>query len=222
MAGLGTTTTAQKSGSVSGTGSASDGLISKHSTTRLVNGLGKRTKAKSDIARSPTEDATPGKENPFFFVDVKPTPVHLTGIAIESPKQDSILRDHDAGKKIKQAKTATPNDNEVLSTPKKIAVEFEDISQEVDARLKVKEEKRKRKKDKKRKKDNEITSGNAPEAAITAEEPGRPNKKKKLRQDHDVPTEVTETKKRHGAESEQGQGETRKKRRKKNKPASDS
>lgn len=207
----------------SGTGSGLNGPVANSSEPRAVNGLAEGPKAEGGMATSANGDEAFDKGKPLFVIDVNPTPVNLAGITIQSPKRGPSLGDNDEGKQTKKAKTYQIDDNVEPSPPEKAEVEFEDISQEVDARLKEKEEKRKRKKGKKRKKGADVTSDvTAPDITTTAEEPGRPKKKNKFRQNYDAPVEATETKKRSGAESDEGQVERKRKRRKKNKGAKDS
>lgn len=216
---------AYEGGSGSETGLGLDRLAPNVLKRRAVNAVAKAVKVDSGTAKSETRDTTTEKEKPLFVIDVNPTPVDLAGIAITSPKRGASLGDNDAEKKIKKAKTHHDDDDDNGTfPPAEVEVEFEDISQEVDARLKAKEEKRKRKKEKKRKKEADVATEVALRDAIAKmEESVRPKtKKQKLRQNHDAAVEATDAKKRNGTESDEGQGERRKKRRKKNKEATDS
>ena len=211
-----------ESSPMNATDSGSDRLVANSPKPRTVNGQDEGQTVESNRARSANVDSTAQKQEPLFFVDVNPTPVNLAGIAIKSPKRGPSLGDNDEGKKAKKTKTYHNNDEEQFPLEKP-EVEFEDISQEVDARLKEKEEKRKRRKEKKRKKSANFASDvGAPDAITTAEEPARPKKKKRLRQNHDALVETTEVKKTSNAESDEGQSERRKKKRKKNKETKDS
>lgn len=209
-----------ESSSMNGTDSGSDGLVANSPRPRTVNVRDEGDIAKSDEAVSANGDATLGKKARPFVLEANSSPSNLAGLT-KSPKRNSSPRDNKEGKKTKKAKTHH-FDGEKSSPLEKIEVEFEDISQEVDARLKEKEEKRKRKKDKKRKKSADIASDvAAPDESTIFEGPERSKKKKKLKQNDDAPAEATEVKKRAGAETDEGQGERRKKKRKKNIEAKD-
>lgn len=213
---------AYKSGPMNRAESGLDRLVANSPEPRTINGQDEGPKEESSTVRSANGDVTYEKQEPLFVIDVNPTPVSLTGIAIKSPKRGSSPGEIDEGQEVKKAKTHHI-DGEGPS-PEIFEVEYEDISQEVDARLKEKEEKRKRKKDKKRLRGEDITSDiAAPDATTTAEEPGRPKrKKKKLRQNHDMYVEATRTKKRSGAEGDESQGGRKNKRHKKRKEGKNS
>lgn len=203
--------------------SGSNGPEKNSSESRVANGFGKGARAENDTVESAAGDATSEKENPFFVIDVNPTPVHLPGITMKSPKRGASFGDNDLGKKIKKKKARHTNDNEESSFAEKLAVELEDISQEVDERLKKREEKRKLKLDKKRKKGIEISPEiMVPDVTTTAEQPGRPKKKRKSRENHDALVEATDTNKRDRVDNDQGQSESKKKRRKKHKESIES
>lgn len=206
---------------MSGTDSGSNGLMANSSKPRTGNGQDESQKAESSTTKSVNGDATLEKQETVFFNDVNPTPMNLERATIKSLKRGSSPDDNNEGKKPKKTKTRHIDDEE--SSPLAEAeVEFEDISQEVDARLKEKEEKRKRKKEKKRKSTDIISDGAAPDAINIAEGAPRSKKKKKLRHNHDALVEASKVKKRSGAGSDEGQGERRKKKHKKIKEFKDS
>lgn len=236
LAGVRAAIAARDTGTGSGAGLGLDGHVANSPKPRAINGQNEDSNAESSAASSARDDATPWKGKPLFVNDVNPTPVDLPGMNNKSPKRGAPLTDNDEGKKTKKAKTNHTDDKDETSIPKEAKVEFEDISQEVNARLKAKEEKRKRK-EKKRKNDADVV----PEAAApdAAEEPERPkNKKAKLSEDaseegvekkkkkrktsNNAPEEDSETRKRNGPESDEGQGERKKKKRKRNREANSS
>lgn len=175
----------------------------------------------SSTTRGANDDATFEQQDRSSIFDVNSTLVNPTGIAIKPRKRGSSIDHNHEGRKTKKSKTRH-TDDEQPSSPAKPKVEFEDISQEVDARLREKEEKRKRK-EKKRKKIADLDSNvTAPDANTTAEGPARLKKKKKVRHNDDSTKEAYEIKKKSGAESDEGQGERRKKRHKKDREVRDS
>jgi hypothetical protein len=217
LAGVRAAIAARDSGSGSGAGFGSDGPVANSSKPRAVNGQAEDSNPERSAASSAMDDATLGKSKPLFVIDVNPTPVNLPGMNNESPKRGVPRTDNGEGRRVKKAKMNHTDEKDKPPSLKEEKVEFEDISQEVEARLKAKEEKRKRK-EKKRKKHADIISETVAPDAV--EEPERP-KKKKVKKNHDAPEETTEAKKRNGLESDEGQGE-RKKKRKKNKEANNS
>lgn len=158
------------------------------------------------------ETATNG-ENACFVVDVNPTPVNLTGLTTKSPKR-SASHESLQQEKLKKAKKKHKGDLPQFTDNQGVGVEFEDISQEVDARLKEKEAKRKRKGEKKRKREP-ADSLTAPAEASVAVEVEPTIKKKSKKTKDNVLADKTISKKRQGAEDEEGQREGKKKKRKK-------
>lgn len=203
-----------KGNSMKGSDSGLDGPEAISSKPTTINDQGESQRAESRAARGADDDATLEKQDTSFVIDVNSTPVKLAGIAIKPRKRRSSIGNNHERKKTKKPKTRHIDD-EQFSSPAKPKVEFEDISQEVDARLREREEKRRRK-EKKRKKIIDVDSNFiALDANPTAEGPVRLKKKKKMRHNDDAVMETPDVKKRSSAERDEGQGERRKKRHKK-------
>ncbi|KAL9120846.1 MAG: hypothetical protein Q9187_002595 [Circinaria calcarea] len=173
LAGIRAAKAARGEGSGSGSGSGSEAPTAR-STSNGVSTNGNKEDAKS-------EDATKENGNPYFVVDTNPTPVNLPGISHQPAKRTSDEQSPKETGHRKSKKAKTKHEGEPVAIKEK-RVEFEDISAEVDARLKEKEEKRKRKEEKKRKR----VSDEAPDAAAetvaeaveVATEVEKPKKKK--------------------------------------------
>lgn len=157
--------------------------------------------------KNTTEEMVANGEH--FFIDVNPTPVVLTGSTHKSPKRNAPSTEpleQEGPKKAKKKHKGT--------LPK--GIEFEDISQEVDTRLKEKEAKRKRNQEKKRKRVFDDAPTGPVESSDAAEvEP--PKKKQSRKSEDNVLVDRSISKKRHGANDDKGQGEGKTKRRKKTK-----
>ncbi|KAI9671504.1 MAG: hypothetical protein M1817_003555 [Caeruleum heppii] len=103
----------------------------------------------------------PEADNPYFVIDTNPTPVNLD-TEVKSNKRSSDDRSPPDGKtekpakKAKTSKAGKKQETEAKADDKQEQpdVQFEDISAEVEARLKEKEEKRKRKEEKKRRRES--------------------------------------------------------------------
>ena len=216
---------ARDSGSGSGTGSGSDVLGSASKKNEAATN-GDTTGAKAG-------KASPETGNPYFVIDTKPTPVELPDPAIQSKERSASPPPEPVdGKEHKRLKKR--HDGDLPKTEPTDGVRFEDISEEVDARMKEKEEKRKRKEEKKRKRESGgepvPSSVAAPETANGATACGasvgddKPKKKKK-KSKHLVSDETTDkaSKKRLG--EDEGQSENaeanQKKKRKKNKESTE-
>ena len=192
---------AREGGSGSGTGSGSDAVSDSHS------------KKKTEHTAGPSQQASPPPEgdNPYFVVDTKPTPVNLPGMT-QLPAKRGASPEEEPVESKKHKKAKRKHDGEIPKVEQ--GVEFEDISGEVDARLKAKEEKLKRKKEKKRKRE----SGEEPlVSGVLSTSTEKPKKKKhKDKEEEDLP-DRTVSKKRTKAEVgklEDGEGKTRNKRKK--------
>ena len=156
----------EASGSSSGSGSGSDNVPSKDepessTTAQTTNGNTNPSTAKSG-------EADQG-ENPYFVVDTKPMKLNINGV--QPPKRKSTSSES-LEKKPKRAKKK--HDGALPA-----GEGFEDISGEVDTKLKEKEEKKKRKDEKKKRKRE--SSGGVPklEPSNTAE-PSPKKRKVKL------------------------------------------
>ena len=135
--------------------------------------------AKENGKEAKSDDNIKGDPNPYFVVDVNPTPVNLPIIINPSTKRDSQTRSplEPIEKKSKKIKTKHDKAHAKETTEKKI--EFEDISEEVDARLKKKEEKRRQKGEKKRKRASDAAAGADAKVVENSVILDRPKKKKK-------------------------------------------
>lgn len=200
---------ARGEGSGSGTGSGSDAGPSGTIST------GPQPSGQSEAAKS--EDEKADDSNPYFVVDTKPTPVNLPGLSHQPAKRASEV-DSPAEPAFKSSKKVKTKHDEEISNPHEKRVEFEDITGEVDARMKGKEEKRKRKEEKqKRKRESEESV----EAHAVANN-DKPKKKKSKRVDGESGVNGSASKKRHGSSDVEAAGEDgAKKKKKKSKKSED-
>jgi len=139
-------------------------------------------------SKAAAPEAVPEGENPYFVIDTNPTPVNLPGVTSSkravSPQPPEPVEAKKHKKSKKKHEGVLPSGGA-----------FEDISGEVDVRMKEKEEKRKRKEEKKRKRESEgdeaanaVVEGAAASAASgvsgdkaeagTADSPKKPKEKK--------------------------------------------
>lgn len=156
-----------------------------------------------DVRRS-SEPAS--GDNPYFVIDTNPTPVHIPGMPNGHTKRSSTdralseLTEEKKSKKVKTKHTVSGEETKV---------ELEDISEEVDARLKEKEDKRKRKEEKKnRKRELEGSSGVAAESSDGLGESGTSGRKKAKREkvggDADAGEKVEKKKKKRHSSAGEG------------------
>ena len=203
------------SGSGSGTGSGSEGSFNpKSEGDAITNGQATTDKVQESI---------PEGDNPYFIVDTKPTPVNIPEISSQLPKRSASPPEAVEVKKHKKAKKK--HDGEMPKGGDPQEVKTEDISEQVEARMKEKEQKRRLKEEKKRKRASEGEhDATAAEPQATAEpstvavEPERP-KKKKIKKSGEEPLAdrtVSKKRRREGegegeGEAESGEGEKKKK-----------
>ncbi len=206
-------------GSGSGSGSGSEGPTTQVPKEKATS----HGKAMDEEAKAPT----PEGDNPFFIIDTKPTPVNLPGITTQPVKRSASPPGSTEAKKHKKAKKY--HEGELPTSEDAAKVEFEDISGEVDARMKEREEKRKRKEEKKRKRESEgdqtegaeahATSSDTPAAAVELEKPKMKKAKKSKKSNEEELTDRTVSNKRSRAEIEEaadGEGKKTQKRKKGN------
>ena len=200
--------TAKGQGSGSGPGSGSERPITQVPREKATS----EGKAVDEGAEAPT----PEGDNPFFIIDTKPTPVNLPGITTQPVKRSASPPGSAEAKKHKKAKKH--HEGELPIGEDAAKVEFEDISGEVDARLKEREEKRKRKEEKKRKRESEgdqteaaeahATSSDTPAARVEAEKPK--TKKAKKSNEEELADRTTSNKRSRGEIEETADGEGKK------------
>lgn len=213
LAGIRAAKAARAEGSGSGSGSGSEAPTAR-STSNGAPTNGDKEGAKS-------EDATKESGNLYFVVDTNPTPVNLPGISHQPAKRTSD--EHSPKETLghrKSKKAKTKHEGEPVATKEK-RVEFEDISAEVDARLKEKEEKRKRKEEKKRKRVSDeapdAAAETAAEAVDIATEVEKPKKKKSKKAGENgvvADAEGIVPAKRSGSSGDEAAGENGKKKKK--------
>ena len=120
---------------------------------------------------------------PLYVVDVKPTPVNIPGMpppALKRTSESEVPPRQTETTKSKKLKTK--HDGEMPKATAINKVELEDISEEVDARLREKEERRKRKEEKKRKRgteDSDAVVADSTEPDLDAEKLKKRRKKAK-------------------------------------------
>ena len=202
----------------------------------ITNGKSKRRGVPEGSARKANDIAAdeqsgganthqkPQDDDVVFSLDANPTPSNLAktnGISHqEAPSSDEASADkvtEEPTKEEKSKKRKVEHDGSIPDPP-----QFEDISAEVDARLKEKEEKRKareekkaqKKPDKKRKRESEgsvIENGNvegeaAPLGGETMEKPKKKKPKKSKNQDTEMVEAVMEKRKKKAREGGAEQG----------------
>ena len=216
LAAMRKTSAAKGQASGSGSGSGSEGPTTQVSNEKATS----PAKAKEEKAKAPT----PEGDNPFFVIDTNPTPVNLPGITNRPVKRSASPSGSPESKKQKKAKKH--HEGELPTGGGAVKVEFEDISGEVDARIKEKEEKRRLKEERKRKRESEgdqteaakahATSSDTPAAAVEVE---TPKKKKAKQSNEDELADRAVENKRAGEDIEEaadGKGKKTKKRKKAN------
>ena len=202
-----------------GTGSGTDSGSDEVAPATATNG----GTTNGDHKEMGTGEESKEADNAFFVIDTNPTRVNLSGVSHEPTKrapEDQSPKELVERKKSKKAKTK--HDGELPKNADEKPVEFEDISEEVDARLKEKEEKRKRKEEKKRKRESAGSGAVVAEVASPPAEVEKPKKKKhkKPKVEEDVIEQTS--KRRHGSSGEEGADEGKKKKKKKRKTTKDS
>ena len=197
-------------GSESGTGSGSEELVKQKTKQQAT------TNGKSRMEK--VQEAVPEGENPFFVIDTKPTPVNTSGMPLQPLKRSASPPEPVEAKKTKKAKKK--HDGAMPKSEDAPQVKTEDISGQVDARMREKEEKRKMKEKKKRKQDADDGPQAAAEQSHLAAEVEPPKKKsKKSKKSGEEPLpDLSASKKRSGeGNGDAGDGEGKKKKRKKSK-----
>ncbi|KAI4225046.1 MAG: hypothetical protein L6R36_004216 [Xanthoria steineri] len=120
-------------------------------------------------------------------VEAQPTKRAKTNHADHAAKSDDVYKDKQPG-----ANDTAQTNGEAKQGSKDVQIEYEDISAEVDKRMKEKEEKRKTKtrprEEKKRKRDSEGSTAGAIESATTTELEKPKKKKKKSKKPEDAET----------------------------------
>ena len=212
------------SGSGGGTGSGSDGSIKQEPEEPE-----EPAKTNGQTGTGKVKRASPEGDNPYFIIDTKPTPVTVPGMSSQHLKRSASPLEAVEGKKHKKVKNK--HDGEMPKEEDTQDVKFQDISEQVDARMKEKEKKRKMKEEKKRKRESEGEQAAAAEESQPAAEPPavtaeaetpkkkkQKQKKKKVKGSEDEPLpDRRASKKRLGegdGEAEDGEGKKKKKRKK--------
>ena len=199
----------------SGNGSGEDDAPVKQP---LANGRGGSTKVKTDETASKDTDSQTESKDPVFIIDTKPTPVKIPD-HLSSSKREADAETSEPGPS-KKSKKKHHGDRPAAPTQ---PAETDDISAEVDARMKEKEEKRKRKEEKKRKRESEKSEYPTLEAvdpvtpAVTMDGEKPKKKKKKVQQSEngeELPDRTMEKKRAGEGVEEEGK---KKKKRKTNK-----
>ena len=194
-----------------GTSTASEASIkSKTKEPAITNGHASTGKV---------EEARPEGDNPYFVIDTNPTPVKIPGMSFQTSKQNDIPPEAVEAKKHKKAKKK--HDGEMPKGEDSHQLKTEDISEQVDARMKEKEKKKKMKEEKKRKRESEgepvaaaveqpEPAAAKPSSIITPGEADRPKKKKKKVKHPEQETlpdrTVVVSKKRASEEEEEDKG----------------
>lgn len=200
------------SGSGSGTNSGSEGPLKQE--------LKKPATSNGQASTEKVQEAAPEGDNPYFVIDTKPTPVNLQGMSFHPLKRSASPEAVDA-KKHKKAKNK--HDGKMPQGENTEEVKTEDISEQVDARMKEKEEKRKRKEEKKRKREPEVESAVAsqesqptakPSATVIDVERSKKKKKAEKTEEEQIPDRTAPKKQPGDDEGEEEDGERKKKRKK--------
>lgn len=197
------------SGVGSGDGSGSDAQNAKK---------GPKDDPKNRKGQDAGEAAPPANgQNLYFVIDTKPTPINIEGISHGHHKRapaEPTASEPSGEKKSKKLKTKHVESDDATK------VLLEDITEEVDARLKEKEEKRKRKEEKKRKRESEGSASAVVDTSNGVGDSGKHKKKKAKSEEVNGDLKAEEKgdkkKKRRNSEGEDGatvEGEKKKKRR---------
>ena len=203
---------AAQNGNRNRSGSSSDSGLAN--ATSMEPSTSRKKVRFSDVS----QDA-PKREGQMFFMDSEPTPVDLPTTLNPSHKRKEPSSDYEteptsesveakASKKAKKRHSHRPIDMDDVEkdaqamkgstndtaepAPQEVQIEYEDISAEVDKRMKEKEEKRKHKdslkEEKKRKRDSEASTAGAVEDTPMTEVEKPKKKKKKSRRSEDAGT----------------------------------
>ncbi|KAL8909457.1 MAG: hypothetical protein Q9171_005025 [Xanthocarpia ochracea] len=204
-------------GNRSGSGSGSDS--GPANATSMKPSSSRKKVRFSDVSQDASK-----REGQMFFMDSEPTPVDLLTTLSQSQKRKEPSSDHDseptsesveakASKKAKKSHTHHSIDMDDVKkdaqamegstkdtseqAPQEVQIEYEDISAEVDKRMKEKEEKRKHKDslkgEKKRKRDSEASTAGAVEDTpmMEVEKPNKKKKKSRTSEDAGTGAEVS-------------------------------
>ena len=197
-----------------------------------VNANTKGTSAPASAPASNVQEKTSQDDSAIFSLDPKPTPVNLTKMRNGFSHDEAPLTEKNADEVSKEKKSKKRKTTHQGPLPE--APQFEDISAEVDARMKEKEEKRKqrelnraqKKLEKKRKResgDSAVSNGVEEIAAMDApvETAAKPKKKRSKKAKNDGEINDESPKKRVSEERDlpNEEGKKSSKRRKKEKTA---
>ena len=166
--------------------------------------------ANENTSKAKSEEAALKGGNTYFIIDTRPTPVNIRSLSIQPAKRTaSPSLETTEGKRRK--KTKIRHDADLPNAEDKDKVQYEDINEEVDARLKEKEAKRKRKEEKKRKRESDgeplVSFATAHTIGSTSAEVERPRRKKFKYTDQEVLADGTASKR--GPEKNEGVSESR-------------
>ena len=195
------------------TGGVSDSSSDAHVESASVGASAFRHKTSANSKHGNQEDS-----NPHFVADFNPIPVDIPDITNRPIKRSSEVQspDETSIKKSKKVKMFHNGDSVKIGIDKH--VEFEDISDEVDARLKEKEEKKESKEEKKRKRQPEETSTadtEPTEVAVEVDKPKKKSKKSSKKLEDNVEGDGAIGKKRQVSKDEEKAGQGKKKKKKK-------
>ena len=163
------------------------------------------------------KDLTANGENPYFIVDTNPTPVDLRGV---SGKNSRRYSGEETDQRSKKLKTKHERDADAALEPK---VEYEDLTEKVDARMKDKEKKRRLKEKKRKRESNTFEEGETkaapgPATENLVEKPKKKKNRKSEVQDSDDSIKgSSEKKKNREAEEAEKKKKKKKKKQKENK-----
>lgn len=206
------TTAARENVSGYSLGSGSDSAAMKGANEpAVINGQAGHGRPAEGIAE---------KRNPHFFVDTEPSPVNLSGVPYRPLKRSSSPPEPTNANKTKRHKMK--HDGDLHENTENDYVELEDISAEVDARMKEKEERRK--KERKRKRNTKGSSALVNDEERAAVGADKPKKKRSRTSSGDAPLDLMIPKKRWGEDGEDiagAEGKAKKKRKKSRGDATD-
>lgn len=201
---------------------------------------GSQTNGKKASVEDENDAPPAGGDNPYFVIDTNPTrvnpsvdgkqlPTHPKQPDTEKKSKKRTASERSPAEKTEEKrskKTKTKVVDEAEAAPANPAVEFDDISAEVDARLKAKEEKRKakaakkqEKEEKKRRRDSDVAA--ATDAGVATEEvdADAAEKPKKKAKKSAVGGGKGEKTSKRGSDNDEHDSEAPKKKRKKEKKA---
>ena len=177
------------------TGTETHGQRPVNGSSEENGAVGSSTEIQTD---QKIEENPPTNGNQYFVIDTQPTPVNFD-ISTAPDKRSSKRNSPEAGEGSKPKKQKKKHSGDLPLSPG----ETHDISEEVEARLKTKEDKKKRREEKKRKRESEkseVASGELQAEVAQSDEIS--GKAKEVRAEDEQKPEKKKKKTKHGEEKQ--------------------